>query len=304
MKLHYVHRENEKRLERLAAFFLLIPLLGFFFGLYEVAVNQHAFDKRYKIYTILDQSFGIVPGVPVKLAGIAIGEVKSVDFTKLNQIRVEMEVLRKYEPKIRQDSFITVEKSGIISGDVTLRISLGSPWLPVILPGHRIKGEAPLTLDQIMAKLNPTILNLQRIVANIADLSDSVDRGKGTVGAILKRQEIYDELRDTAGNIRQTTEKVRDSVDRLPAIMKNVDQSIKDVKAATPKLAPISKSALSLVVDTKKTISNADEILESLQQSWPLRDLIQIPEATLPLGQSTRDSLPYPQSGAGGNKKP
>jgi phospholipid/cholesterol/gamma-HCH transport system substrate-binding protein len=97
---------------------------------------------------------------------------------------------------------------------------------------------------------------------------------------------------------------VRDSVDRLPEIMRNVDQSIKDVKAATPKLAPISKSALSLVVDTKKTISNADEILESLQQSWPLRDLIQIPEATLPLGQSTRDSLPYPQSGAGGNKKP
>ncbi len=304
MKLHYVHRENEKRLERLAGLFLLVPLLGFFFGLYEIAVNQHAFDKRYMIYTVLDQSFGIVPGVSVKLAGISIGEVKSVDFTKLNQIQVQMEVLRKYAPKIRQDSFVTVEKSGIISGDVTLRISLGSPWLPVILPNHRIKGEAPLTLDQIMAKLNPTILNLQRIVANIADLSDSVDRGKGTIGAILKRQEIYDELRDTAGNIRQTSEKIRDSTDRLPNIMKNVDLSIKDVKAATPKLAPISKSALSLVVDTKKTISNADQILEGLQQSWPLRDLIQTPKASLPLGESTRGALPYPQPSPDKSQKP
>ena len=301
MKLHYVHRTNEKKLERIASVFLLIPLLGLIFGLYEVAVHQHAFDRRYTIYTVLDQSYGISSGIPVKLAGITIGSVRSVDFTKLNQVKVVLELLSKYETKIRKDSFVTVKKSGIISGDVTLRISLGSPWLPVILPNHRIRSETPLTFEQIMAKLNPTILDLQRIVANISDLTDSIDRGKGTVGSLLKKQEIYDDMRDAAGNIRSTTEKIRESTDHLPKIISDLQSSIHDIKNATPQLPPISKKALTLLEDTKNTVSNTDNIVEGLRQSWPIRNLISVPPPLPSVGDPSRAPLPYPDSqGSGG----
>uniref|UniRef100_A0A7C3LWV3 MCE family protein n=1 Tax=Leptospirillum ferriphilum TaxID=178606 RepID=A0A7C3LWV3_9BACT len=296
MKLHYVHRTNEKKLERIAAFFLLIPLLALIFGLYEVAVNQHTFDRRYSIYTVLDQSYGISPGVPVKLAGITIGSVESVDFTKLNQIKVVMRLLSKYQNKIRKDSFVTVKKSGIISGDVTLRISLGSPWLPVILSGHKIRSETPLTLEQIMAKLNPTIIKLQQIVSNISDLTDAIDRGKGTVGSLLRKQEVYDDIRDAAGNIRNTTEKIRQSSDRIPKIVDDIQSSMHDIKNATPKLPPITDKALNLLEDTKKIVSNTDNIIEGLQQSWPIRNLISIPPPLPSMGDPSRSPLPYPSS--------
>ncbi|MHB8421842.1 MAG: MlaD family protein [Leptospirales bacterium] len=296
MKLHYVHRTSEKKLERIASIFLLIPLLGLLFGLYEVAVHQHAFDRRYTLYTVLGQSYGISPGVPVKLAGISIGSVKSVDFTKLNQVKVVMEILEKYQKKIRGDSFVTIKKSGIISGDVTLRISLGSPWLPAILPNHRIRSETPLTFEQIMAKLNPTILDLQRIVANISDLSDSVDRGKGTIGSLLKKQEIYDDMRDAAGNVRSTTEKIRQSSKDLPKIVSDLQSSINDIKNATPQLPPISKKALTLLEDTQTTVSNTDNIIEGLRQSWPIRNLISVPPPLPSIGDPSRAPLSYPDS--------
>ena len=303
MKLHYVHRTNEKRLERIAAFFLLIPIIALLFGLYEVAVNQHAFDRRYTIYTVLDQSYGISPGVPVKLAGIRIGSVESVDFTKLNQIKVVLRLLSKYQSKIRKDSFLTVKKSGIISGDVTLRISLGSPWLPIILPNHKIRSETPLTLEQIMAKLNPTILKLQRIVSNISDLTDAVDRGKGTVGSLLRKQEVYDDIRDAAGNVRNTTEKIRESSDSIPGIVQDLKSSMNDIKNATPKLPPITKKTLGLLEDTKKTISTTDNIIEGLQQSWPIRNLISIPPPLPSLGDPSRAPLPYPTTGSSQDKR-
>ena len=304
MKLHYVHRTSEKKLERIAAFFLLIPLLGLIFGLYEVAVNQHAFDKRYIIYTILDQSYGIVPGIPVKLAGIPIGSVKSVDFTKLNQVKVDMELLAKYQNKIRNDSFVSIKKSGIISGDVTLRISLGSPWLPVIYPNHRIRSETPLTFEQIMAKLNPTILELQRIVSNIADLTDSIDRGKGTVGAFLKREELYDDLRDTVGNIQSTSEKIKDATKNMPAMMSDLQSAIRDVKNATPQLPPISQSTLMLIHDTRTTVTNADNIVEGLKQSWPIKNLITVPSQLPQIGDPSRAPLAFPSTSDETGKKP
>ncbi len=302
MKLHYVHRSNEKKLERIASVFLLIPLLGLIFGLYEVAVNQHAFDRRYTIYTVLDQSYGVSTGVPVKLAGITIGSVKSVDFTKLNQVKVVMELLERYQVKIRKDSFVTIKKSGIISGDVTLRISLGSPWLPVILSNHKIRSENPLTFEQIMAKLNPTILDLQRIVANISDLTDSIDRGKGTVGSLLKKQEIYDDMRDAAGNIRNTTEKIRESSDQLPKIVSDLKSSIHDIKNATPQLPPISRRALTLLDETQNTVSNTNNIIEGLKQSWPIRSLLSVEPPLPSVGDSARAPLPSPDMHDGGGR--
>lgn len=277
MKLHYVHRAGEKRIEQLAGIFLLIPLIGFIFGLYEIAVNQHVFARRFHLYTILDQSYGIVPGTPVKLAGLEVGEVDQIDFTKLNQIMVSMKILRKYQNMVRKDSFVTIKKSGIISGDVSLRISIGTPWLPEIQDKARLRTETPLTFEQIMAKLNPTIIDLQRIVRNIADLSSSIDRGKGTIGAILKKQEIYDELQTTAVNIRKTSEHIKNVAGDLPRLVRQLQSVVDDVKKASPALPEITKKTTTVLTTADETLDTTQAILNGIKQSWPVRSLIPPP---------------------------
>lgn len=295
MKLHYVHRTGEKKIEQLAGIFLLVPLIGLLFGLYEIAVHQHVFDKRFHLYTILDQSYGIVPGTPVKLSGLNIGEVDSIDFTKLNQIRVSMNLLRKYESMIRKDSFITIKKSGIISGDVSLRISVGTPWLPEIANNAELRAEPPLTMEQIMAKLNPTIIDLQRIVRNIADLTSSIDRGKGTVGAILKKQEIYDELQGTVVNVRKTSDNIKRATDAIPQLIGQLQSVVDDIKKASPELPGITRKTSDLLVNTQKTLETTQSILNGLKQSWPIRSLLPPPSPPLPaLGPSGRGIIPIP----------
>lgn len=296
MKLHYVHRTGEKKIEQLAGLFLLIPLIGFLFGLYEIAVHQHIFDKRFHLFTVLDQSYGVVPGTPVKLAGLTVGEVDSIDFTKLNQINVSMKVLKKYESMIRKDSFVTIKKSGIISGDVSLRISIGTPWLPEVQNDAILRAETPLTMEQIMAKLNPTIIDLQRIVRNIADLSSSVDRGKGTVGAILKKQEIYDELQGTALNIKATTGNIMRATQALPELLEQMQSIVNDIKKATPALPGITRSATGLLSHTERTVDTTRKILNGLKQSWPVRNLLPPAPPPLPaLGPADRGVIPLPE---------
>ncbi|MEC4683359.1 MAG: MlaD family protein [Nitrospirota bacterium] len=295
MKLYYSHRIGEKKIEQMAGVFLLIPLIGFIFGLYEIAVHQHVFDKRFHLFTVLDQSYGIVPGTPVKLAGLTVGEVDTIDFTKLNQILVSMNILKKYENMIRNDSFVTIKKSGIISGDVSLRISIGTPWLPEIQNNARLKAETPLTLEQIMAKLNPTIIDLQRIVRNIADLTSSIDRGKGTVGAILKKQDIYDELQGTAINVKKTSENIKNATDNLPKLIQQLQSVVDDIKKASPALPGITQSANTLLNHTSKTVKTTQSILNGVKQSWPVKSLLPPPPPPLPpLGSSGRGNIPIP----------
>ena len=303
MKLHYIHRSSEKRIEQLAGIFLLIPVVGFIFGLYEIAVHQHVFDKRFHLYTILDQSYGIVPGTPVKLAGLDVGEVDGIDFTKLNQIKVSMNVLRKYETMIRKDSCVTIKKSGIISGDVSLRISIGTPWLPEVKDNARLRAETPLTIEQIMAKLNPTIIDLQRIVRNIADLSSSIDRGKGTVGAILKKQEIYDELQGTAVNVRKTSENIKTVTGDLPRLVKQLQSVVDDIKKATPALPAITGKTTTILTTTGETLDTTQTILNGIKQSWPVRNLIPPPAPPIPaIGPVDRGSIPVPSISKGGDR--
>ena len=303
MKLHYVHRAGEKKIEQLAGIFLLVPLVGFIFGLYEIAVHQHVFDRRFHLYTILDQSYGIVPGTPVMLAGLNVGEVDGLDFTKLNQIKVSMKVLSKYQDMIRKDSFVTIKKSGIISGDVSLRISIGTPWLPEVKNNARLRAETPLTMEQIMAKLNPTIVDLQRIVRNIADLSSSIDRGKGTVGAILKKQEIYDELQGTAVNIRKTSENIKVVAGDLPRLVAQLQSIVDDVKKATPALPEITGKTTTILKTTGETLDTTQSILNGIKQSWPVRNLIPPPSPPIPtLGPVDRGASPVPSLSEGGGK--
>jgi len=305
MKLHYIHRTNEKKIEQLAGIFLLVPLIGFIFGLYEIAVHQHVFDKRFHLYTTLDQTYGIVPGTPVKLAGLEVGEVDTIDFTKLNQIRVSMKILKKYENLIRKDSFVTVKKSGIISGDVSLRISIGTPWLPEIAPNANIRVETPLTMEQIMAKLNPTIIDVQRIVRNIADLSSSVDRGKGTVGAILRKPEIYDELQKTTLNVQKTSENIKIMSRDLPDLIKKLQSVVDDVKKASPKLPEITRKTASVLSATDRTVNTTQTILNGVKQSWPVKNLMPPPSSPLgTLGQGQRAPLPLPLPPSKGGTTP
>ena len=300
MKLHHIHRANEKKIEQLAGIFLLVPLIGFIFGLYEIGVHQHVFDKRFHLYTILDQTYGIVPGTPVKLAGLDVGEVDSVDFTKLNQIKVSMKILKKYQNLIRKDSFVSVKKSGIISGDVSLRVSLGTPWLPEIASNAKIRTETPLTMEQIMAKLNPTIIDLQRIVRNIADLSSSIDRGKGTVGAILRKQEIYDELQKTTLNVKETSENIKNMSNDLPALIKKLQGIADDVKKATPRLPEITQKTTTVLSATDRTVNSTQTILNGVKQSWPIRNLIPPPPPPLDaIGPGQRPPLPLPSTVGG-----
>lgn len=303
MKLHYSHRSGEKKLEQLAGIFLLIPLIGFVFGLYEIAVHQHVFDKRFHLYTVLDQSYGIVPGTPVKLAGLTVGEVDNIDFTKLNQIVVAMKILKKYEKMIRKDSFVTIKKSGIISGDVSLRISIGTPWLPEVQNGAKLRAEPPLTMEQIMAKLNPTIIDLQRIVRNIADLTSSIDRGKGTVGAILKKQEIYDELQGTAINVKKTSDNIKNATDALPRLIGQLQSVVDDIKKASPALSGITAKTTHILNNTNKTVKTTQSILNGVKQSWPIKSLLPPPSPPLPaLGPSGRGVIPVPESPMGTSK--
>lgn len=102
---------------------------------------------------------GIEVGSPVRVMGIKVGKVKSIDFysdykTESGEevkLQVTIVVSQKSWNSIRSDSKFFINLAGVI-GEKFLEISPGSNESPALSPGQRVRGEDPPRIDQLISQ--------------------------------------------------------------------------------------------------------------------------------------------------------
>jgi phospholipid/cholesterol/gamma-HCH transport system substrate-binding protein len=88
---------------------------------------------------------GLKPGAPVRMGGVDIGSVTSVDHSSNPgdaRVFVSMAISKKEAPRIRADSVAHVVNKGLL-GDKMIDISVGSPEAPTQDPLHLVASEEP-----------------------------------------------------------------------------------------------------------------------------------------------------------------
>jgi len=79
------------------------------------------FVPKYNLQMYLADPGGLVVGNPVKMDGLPIGEVTSIELTHREtdpnrRIRVQLKVAKEYRDLIRQDSTATIKSIGLLNG--------------------------------------------------------------------------------------------------------------------------------------------------------------------------------------------
>src|SRR6266571_2709805 len=137
--MHYAHRLSQTRLHQIVGWFVLVPILVLVGVLVLVAQSENLFEEKYHVTTLFSESFGLKPGKPVMLLGIQIGKVTKVEVTEQNDAQVTMEILKKYQDKIRQNSVAKTGKSGGFVGEPQIEITVGNKSKPVVEEGGHIE---------------------------------------------------------------------------------------------------------------------------------------------------------------------
>jgi phospholipid/cholesterol/gamma-HCH transport system substrate-binding protein len=216
--------------------FIVCALVFLAGGILIMGRQTKLFMPKGEVSVIMTDVAGLKVGAPVWLAGVDVGAVTRVRFSRpreSNEVRVDLEVDREALKKIGADSVITVKTRGLM-GEKYVDITPSQAYSEV--PARQLYGTAVPKLDDVVAKAGTTIDQLNQIVAK-------VNRGEGTLGRFAKNPQLYDnlvrltaELRvfvDSANRGEGTLGKLARSgepYDRLMSILTRADETLKDIQ--------------------------------------------------------------------------
>ncbi len=194
------------------------------------------FGGQYTVYSYLRDVNGLKAGAPIHLSGVEVGSVKDVEFAPPGSpapVKVAMTLRTDVQDRITTHSLVTVGSLGVL-GEKMLDVDPGPPGGEPIPDGGLVPGESEG--DPIKG----IILDASRTMKDIRDLASDIQQGEGTLGALLKREELYDQLLALIGkaeDVFTALDKMEGTFGKLihdPRIYENLNQlvvSMKDLMA-------------------------------------------------------------------------
>ena len=265
--------------------------------------HENVFEKHYQIAGLFNSAGGLQQGAEVQLAGINVGSVNAIEFGPQKRVKVKMRIKQSEQKRIRTDSVATIRTMGLM-GDQYIEISLGSQNEPVIVNGGVIETRQQFELTDLAQIAEPAVKDLEKtihnvllltdklaarsdelatIVDNIADLTNSLQQGKGTIGALLKSDTTYRklaEILDTTEKMLRNFEAVSRNTDKasteLPALLAEIRLSLNRLEKFSEKADNAAADALeimqagrSIMPDIATIASNLKQVSEDLRAAGP-----------------------------------
>jgi len=162
--------------------------------------------KPYHVRTTFTYAEGIKADSIVKLAGVEVGRVKSVQFDYTNDTKVELVLELSPAAKAREDSLAFITTSGMI-GDAYVGLTAGSPDKPFAKEGAMLASEDPIQMRMIMKKMEAIAENLDTTLVEFKKLAQNVN---GVVGGNKTRiDSMVSNLEQTAINFKEFSEDIK-----------------------------------------------------------------------------------------------
>ena len=220
------------RSARLGAFILgTLAILAL--GIFIIGGKKYLFTPTYVLKTQFSNVAGLDVGADVLVGGVHSGTVKSIELPHQagGQITVTLQMNKATHDIIKQDSVASIQTEGLL-GNQYVAVSFGSAGKPEVKDGDTIPSVPPLEMAALLEKANGLLASSQEAMQNITQVSEhlnsvssKIDKGNGTVGALVNDKALYDNLNQTATTARSTVATaqggIQDFQDNMEALKHN-----------------------------------------------------------------------------------
>lgn len=186
---------RDEKLEFKVGIFIGVGIFLMFLIVFSIG-DLFPFQKGYNIKIIFDYVNGLTKDAPARLAGVDVGEVKSIDIyydEEAKKTRVRLEVRVRSDVKIEKDSIANINTLGLL-GEQYLEISPGTVE-HFLKPDDVLIGHNPLRVGEQM-------LELSKLVKTVSSIAESIQEGKGTVGKLIMDDGLYNDIEDFVQDIK------------------------------------------------------------------------------------------------------
>ena len=315
--------------------FVLAGVTLFGVGLFWIGDRRLLFERSLELHTEFANLSALKVGSKVTVGGMDAGEILAIQVPSgpRAKFRVRFRVLEKFGPVLRTDSVASIQVEGLV-GNKLLQVEPGSEGAPRVPPYGTIPGREPLEIADIMRETVAAVKNLNGVmddvkervgvamervnelgdkgsgvigtvgeevekitassrvlVEDVRGLVDGVKQGRGTVGKLVTDEAMYNSVRDsvrrleaTARNVQETSADVKTVVSDLKSrnLGGTIERTAQNVEALTVQakdtlaaLRPAGTGERGLLADLNETLANTREAtsdlaenMEALKRNW------------------------------------
>jgi phospholipid/cholesterol/gamma-HCH transport system substrate-binding protein len=234
---------------RLGIFFALAFLAAVF--IIEMIGGADLFKGGYRLKAQFSNVQDLRVGDAVKMGGVQIGRVESMDFAD-TKVTVVMKITNR-KAGVRTDSKATVKFAGLM-GQNYVGISFGSPGAPKMESDGEVATIEQADLSALMVKLESAAGGMETMtknfssenfssllgpltdflkenkdrlsatISNVQVVSAQIAQGKGTVGKLINEDTLYQSALLTVTNFSDTATEVRAAVGQARTVIAGVSE--------------------------------------------------------------------------------
>jgi phospholipid/cholesterol/gamma-HCH transport system substrate-binding protein len=216
-------------------FFITLGILILVVGIFTLGGQKKTFSSSLTVMAIFNNVNGLQKGNNVWFSGVKIGTVKSIEFYGTSQVKVIMNIDRKAHEFIRKDAKAKISSEGLI-GNKLVVIYGGTEQADAVAGGENLQVEEALSPEDMLVTLQANNKNLMDITTDFKTVSKRLVNGEGSLGALLKDENMFKDLQTTVAN--------------LQAAARNSQNLTKGISDYTAKLETPGTLAGDLVTDT------------------------------------------------------
>jgi len=256
------------------------------------------YSNTKSVYTYFDSLGELREGNPVKMEGLIVGKVSSIELEN-RQLKVSMKV--KKDAPVKTDSIASIQMASLL-GSSYVNLTFGSDETPLNNGEYPLASLDPTDLNKVIAKLDSAIGSLDsalgvfggfgdneeginNIVSNLDTVLEDLVEGKGTLGKLIKDDTLYNETTVAMKNIKNISSKLSDPDGTFGKLINDDTLYVEATEAATNMNEVLGKindghgtlgklvNDDSLYYDTQNTILKAEKGIDTLEDLAPLGTL-------------------------------
>ena len=180
---------TERQMQLRIGALVLTAILLFIGFVLSVGKRSALFEERYSLWTSFSSTEGLAVGAPVRLAGVTVGNVTRIAFSrdlKDRRIALTLSLEQRVQDRIREDSVASIGTIGLV-GDKVLDVTVGSLDRPALQPGAQLASVDPLDYTVLVQKGDRILDNVTRITASLDEfLAGGESAGKRNLNEALR----------------------------------------------------------------------------------------------------------------------
>ena len=155
-----------------AGLFFIVFVALIAVSIFIIGIDKGLTEPKFQVIVLFNQVGGLVEGAPIRISGVNVGVVGSVDFLSepINKrsLKVRLNIFKKYEFEFGKCSKISIRTEGVL-GQKLIEISEDHS-LKVFDPSAPIIGEDPLDVEDMAAVITSTAVSLQSTSQSVREV--------------------------------------------------------------------------------------------------------------------------------------